>query len=308
MIYAAFAAFLLWEFIALTYFTYYFTFRSPNLIQGNDLTIPNDVACLPDGLIIRAMVREKASLPYEKVRIKSFDGLTLFARYYERKAGAPIVIAFHGYRGTPLRDRCCDVIVTEKLGYNLLLPDERSHGKSEGKATTFGALERYDCVSWANYVCDRFGEDARVFLDGVSMGATAVLLASSLPLPRCVRGIVADSPYTTPEDVIGNTCRRMKISAKASFPIVRLSAKMYGGFSLAGCDTTESVKDSPIPILLIRGERDRVCPKEMSDRIFSSTPGKITLVSFPLASHGLSYLSDPPMYVEAVRRFAERCG
>jgi hypothetical protein len=41
---------------------------------------------------------------FEPVTIQSFDGLTLFGRYYHQKDGAPGKIVFHGYRSVALRD------------------------------------------------------------------------------------------------------------------------------------------------------------------------------------------------------------
>ena len=42
-----------------------------------------------------------------------------------------------------------------------------------------------------------------IYLEGVSMGAATVLMAAGLPeLPANVRGVIADSPYSSPEEII----------------------------------------------------------------------------------------------------------
>ena len=43
------------------------------------------------------------AIPFERVYMKSYDGLRLTARYYEAKPGAPLCICCHGWRSTPAR-------------------------------------------------------------------------------------------------------------------------------------------------------------------------------------------------------------
>ena len=51
-----------------------------------------------------AWVKWAREFPYTEMEIRSFDGLTLRGRYYEKKKGLPIEIQFHGYRGDSDRD------------------------------------------------------------------------------------------------------------------------------------------------------------------------------------------------------------
>ena len=55
----------------------------------------------------------------------------------------------------------------------------------------------------------RFGDDVRIILVGISMGAATVLYASELDLPSQVRGIIADCPFSSAEQVIKKTAREM---------------------------------------------------------------------------------------------------
>ena len=43
---------------------------------------------------------------------------------------------------------------------------------------------------------------APVYLAGVSMGATSVLMATALPLPANVRGVIADCGFTSPRAIM----------------------------------------------------------------------------------------------------------
>ena len=46
--------------------------------------------------------------------------------------------------------------------------------------TAFYNGKRKDVLSWVNYVCEKYGKDTPVYLDGVSMGAAPAII--SFPL------------------------------------------------------------------------------------------------------------------------------
>lgn len=146
-------------------------------------------------------------LTFESVFITSFDGVKLYARYYHVRDGAPLQIQFHGYRGSALLDFCGGNKLAREIGHNTLVVDQRAHGKSGGNTITFGINERYDCLSCINYAVERSGKETPIFLSGVSMDAATVLMASELNLPDNVIGIIADSPYSSPEEIIRKVCR-----------------------------------------------------------------------------------------------------
>lgn len=156
------------------------------------------------------MIRDTLSIPYEDVFITSFDGLRLHAKFYaasERKA--PVQIMFHGYKSSAERDFCGGLREGIDGGFNVLLVDQRAHGESEGKYLTFGVNERFDCLSWASYAAERFGNDVKIYLYGISMGAATVLMASA-------QGSSAALILTQPP-------RRMR-SAAATYPFCSFTA------------------------------------------------------------------------------------
>lgn len=247
------------------------------------------------------LIAEMDALPYEKVVITSRDGLKLCGRYYHVADNAPLQIQFHGYRGSAVRDFCGGNKLARKNGFNTLLIDERAHGESGGKTITFGIKERYDCLAWIEYAEKRFGDKVPIYLAGVSMGAATVLMASEFDLPANVRGIIADCPYSSPPEIIKKVCSQ-KISPAIVYPSIKLGAKLFGKFNLEEASATEAVKKAKVPILLLHGEDDRFVPCDMSKKIAESND-KITLVTFPGAGHGISYIIDPERYENAIREF-----
>ena len=158
---------------------------------------------------IRENVEFVDSLPCDYVHITADDGTSLSARYCHEADDAPIAIIMHGYRSTAMRDTMGLIVLCKKLGYNLLMPDQRAHGRSDSYTITMGAQERYDARAWAYWASVRSSGKVPIFLMGVSMGAATVLLASGLDLPDSVHGIIAATPAsgTSAAPVCPSTCR-----------------------------------------------------------------------------------------------------
>ena len=286
------------------YYTYRIAFYSPKKGRDKISTFASHKYD-PYRKEINRLFCQLSDRPYEEVSIVSFDGLTLFGRYYHVKDGAPLDIGFHGYRSSALTDFAGGSELSFSMGHNLLLIDERAHGRSEGRTITFGIQERWDADSWVRYAVERFGADTEIILYGVSMGAATVLMAAGLDLPENVKWIIADCPYSSPKDIIRKVAKDMHMPDRLSWPFVKIGGRVYGGFDVDETDAARAVKQAKIPILIIHGESDSFVPCEMSD-IVSENPAMITRCTFPGADHGFSYLVDTPRYRKIVTDFVEK--
>ena len=123
------------------------------------------------------------SLPFTEHEITAFDGTPLYARFYRNGDSKTTILMMHGFRSNPIHDFSCAFKFYYDKGFNLLVPDQRAHGKSGGKYITYGAKERYDAKSWLEYA-NTLVEGGELYATGVSMGATTVLMAAELPLPE----------------------------------------------------------------------------------------------------------------------------
>ena len=251
------------------------------------------------------LIRGSDILPYEQVSIKSFDKLTLKARLYIVDETVPVHIQFHGYRGQAVRDFSGGVRIPQENGHNVLLVDQRAHGNSEGHIITFGIKERKDVLSWVDYVKNRFGDNAKIILEGISMGAATILMASNFDMPN-VKAIFADCPYSSPKEIILKVSRSMGLPDFLSIPLLSFGAFFYGHFNWNSSTTVESVKNSKYPILIIHGRADRYVPIEMSRKIKEANPC-IILEEFDDAAHGMSYMVDEARYKKLVKEFEDNC-
>lgn len=256
----------------------------------------------------RTLIRALDAVPFETVEIQSHDGLRLFGRYYHVQDGAPLHIQLHGYRSYAMRDFCGGNPLVRERGHNTLVVDQRAHGKSEGHTISFGINERLDCLAWANYAAKRFGKETPIFLTGVSMGAATVLMASELPLPASVVGIIADCPYSSPRAIIRKVIGDMRLPVAAAYPLVCIGAYLFGGIcGLSKHGAVYAVANTKLPILLIHGEADSYVPYSMSREIAAACASKVRLESFPNADHAMSYMTDLDHYTSATCEFIDEC-
>lgn len=253
--------------------------------------------------VLTSMVDDARKLKYEDVFIKSHDNYTLHGRYYETKENAPVQIMFHGYRSHPLKDFSGGLKLAVDMGYNVLLVDQRAHGESQGRCLSFGILERYDCLAWSRYVVERCGENTKIVLSGVSMGAACVLMASELELPPNVKGIIADCGYNSPSEIIHKVMRDLKYPEFPMYQFIKLGARLFGKFDLESASAREALKKSKIPVLFIHGDDDRFVPYEMSVDNYNACASQKTLCTIPKAGHALGFVTGKEAYIKAVEKF-----
>lgn len=256
--------------------------------------------------IITSMIDTARKIKCEDVFIKSHDNFLLHGRYYETTKNAPVQIMFHGYRSHPLKDFSGGLKLAVDMGYNVLLVDQRAHGESEGRCLSFGILERYDCLAWSKYIVDRCGENTKIILVGISMGAASVLMASALDLPYNVKGIIADCGYSSPSEIIRKVMRDLKYPEFPLYRFVKLGAKLFGKFDLECASAKEALKNNKIPVLFIHGDDDRFVPCEMSVDNFNACTGQKELCIIPKAGHALSFIAGQEAYIDAVVKFLKK--
>ena len=221
------------------------------------------------------------------------------------KDGAPLEIHFHGFKSISVHDFSGGTTKAIRRGHNVLLVDQRAHGKSEGATISFGAKERYDVLSWCEYAVERFGGGVKIVLVGISMGAATVLMASALALPKNVAGIIADCPFSTPDGIVKKVMRDMKLPVPLLVPFVRVGGIIFGGFDILSASPVSAVKATKIPILIIHGEGDKLVPVQMSDELCEAG-ATVTLHKFPEAGHGLSFVFDNERYLRTLDDFYKK--
>ena len=244
----------------------------------------------------------------KRVSIKSHDGLTLSARYYDRGADK-LALLFHGYRSKAEYDFGCMLDFLFYMGYSVLLVDQRAHGMSEGKFITFGINESKDCQRWCDYAANELGARS-IVLCGISMGAATVMTATASDLPKEVCAIIADCGFTSPSEII---LRILRSSGKIPFSkfILRLTNALFckpHGFDLFSPAAADAMRKNTIPTLFIHGDEDGFVPCEMGRRNFDACAGEKEMLIIPKCDHAMSFLVDEQTVTAHVRAFLKKYG
>ena len=289
---------------AASYFCYRLAFSVPKQSREALFEMPDTEQYAPYSAEARQMISDALEIPYKEAVVTSYDGLRLFGKCYIASSDAPWLIMLHGYRSGAERDFCGGLKFGIDSGFNVLLVDQRAHGKSEGKCLTFGIKERYDCLTWTNYVISQAGGSCKIALYGMSMGAATVLMAAGSGLPKNVACIVADCGYTSPKAIIKKVIREMHYPVFPTYALVRLGGMLFGGFDIEEYSAVQAMEKCDIPVLFIHGDDDRFVPCDMGreNHRHCRAEGKKLLI-VPNAGHGMSYMSDKRAYLGTVSEF-----
>lgn len=215
------------------------------------------------------------------------DKIKLYGEaYLQKKHTNKWVIVIHGYSGTG-EQMLSTAMKFYNEGFNVLLPDCRGHGKSEGKYISMGWHDRLDILSWVNTLVKK-NNNSEIILYGLSMGAAAVLMTSGEELPSNVKCIIEDSAYTS---VCEEFAYQLKNKYKLpKFPILYLAegiCKMKAGFTFREASALNQVKKCKLPILFIHGELDKLVPTSMAYKLFKEAKGYKEILIIPKAGHGI---------------------
>lgn len=239
----------------------------------------------------------------QQVSVRSNDGLELHALWIPAENARGTILLAHGYRSTRLLDFGMVYSLYHNLGINLLVPEQRCHGSSEGKFITFGVKESDDMLAWLQMHNQQFGA-VPVILSGLSMGASTMLYLADQQLPENVKGIIADCGFTSPKEIIGKVFRQVTHLPAGPFLFAAdLFARLFAGFSLSQKDTRKALQNTKLPVLLVHGLADDFVPSFMTQQAYDACNSEKQLLMVPEAGHGTAFLKAKEEYVNLVVHF-----
>ena len=238
---------------------------------------------------------------YSDKYIESYDKLQLHS-YVVNQNSNKWAIVVHGYGGS-------GKLMSDKskyfydMGYNVLIPDLRGHGKSEGDYIGMGWKDRLDIISWINFIIKE-NPNAEIVLHGTSMGAATVLMTSGENLPSNVKAIVADCAYTSAWDEFSYQLETyLKVPSYYILNVTNMVTKLKAGYSLKEASALESVKKATVPILFIHGDKDKFVPYSMMDKLYDATSSPKEKLTIDGGEHANSDLVSPFLYWLKVEDF-----
>ena len=247
----------------------------------------------------------------EDITLKSFDGLNLTSTLIMNENPTnKFIVLVHGvsicYVGSL---KYFDIFY--KNGFNILIVNQRRHGKSEGKYSTYGFYEKYDVNMWIEYLKSRFGNDIILGLHGESMGAGTVM--ETIPLNDSIKFVIEDCGYSNFHELIGfqithaykNRLVRKILSPSLIF--ANFFMKTKAKFSMKKIVPIDIVSSTSLPMMFIHGKEDYFVPWYMAlDLYKAKTKGYKELYLVEGAKHAEALEVNKILYEKKIMTFIEK--
>lgn len=247
---------------------------------------------------------------WQDTTIFATDGTKLYAEYVkaDHSQGKTAVLV-HGYGDCNVDMMPIGRMYADKLGMNILLPDLRYAGKSEGNHIQMGWNDRLDIKQWVSTLPQLFGDSAKAVIHGVSMGAaTTMMLSGETDIPAYVKGFVEDCGYTSVDEQFSKELyERFHLPRQPFIPIASTICRYKYGWTFKEASALEQVKKCKRPMLFIHGSADKFVPTRMVYPLYAAHSGPKELWITPGVEHARSYHDYPKEYLNKTKAFLEIC-
>lgn len=257
----------------------------------------------------------------ETIQIKSDEGLSLCGDLWlQKEEKSPVALLVHGFTDSApgLAYLAEDYY---NRGFSVLSINLRAHFQSQGNIPGFSVKDGEDIVLWLLFLKQRFGDDVKLLLHGVSMGASSVIMAvygkktqikEVLPM---ISVVVADCGFSSFKTQLQNQIARIlprkgiqKIVGKLVYWGISVSNFICNRFTLSKASPLdafqkilkEEKKEKYPMLILFHGKSDSLALPIMSEELFKIAPAPKRIVLVENAPHIGSYFYNPNGYMNTI--------
>ena len=239
---------------------------------------------------------------FEEITIPTPDGLLLAGWWLPNTNAHATIVGFGGHRSSG-SDLLGIGSGLWRVGYNVLLFDWRSRGRSPIAQHSLAYYELRDAQAAIDYACQR-APATPIGVVGFSMGAAISILVAARDTR--IRAVVADSPFTSIRDVVEAGARR-RLPARPVTHLADAITTWRYGYRFDDVRPIDAIHGlAPRPIFLIHGTGDSVIPSTHSQRLYDRASGPKDLWILPELEHCQAYFVDRPGYIARVADFFAR--
>lgn len=265
-------------------------------------------------------VTENTRLEYEKTvewfnsvdkelrSVESSDGYKLIAAVFPNEDSNKWALLLHGYTGWK-EEQYHHAMHFHEQGYNVICPDMRCHGGSEGDYIGLGYVDSSDNILWLDQILSD-DPDAKIVIHGESMGAACALMMSAREdLPENVSCVISDCAFTDALSIFKKKMNDWTHIPDLGFTAAaRLCLLARGGYDVAKASALDAVKKSRVPVLFIHGMQDLFVPPYMVDQLYDACSAKKDIIKIEGAGHIQSCYKEPELYYNTVFDFINSSG
>jgi len=167
--------------------------------------------------------------------------------------GGPTIIMTHGWGDSRL-GALARLPSLVKISSRIVIWDLPGHGEAPG----YCRLGSHHDMRALRSLIEQIG-DPRIVLYGWSLGAGLSIAAASGA--RCVIGVIAEAPYAIPPTPARNVLRIQRLPVFTLAPAMGTLSLMFGhGLRWREFDRRVWASRLEVPLLVLHGEHDEVCP------------------------------------------------
>lgn len=241
--------------------------------------------------------------------LSATDHYKLDANYIPDKKSHKTAIILHGYMKNK-DEMGAYAALFHKLGYNVLLPDARAQGQSQGKYIGYGWIEKADVRKWIRKVIKKEGSNNKIVVFGVSMGGATTMMTSGERLPSQVKAFVEDCGYSNVKDEIEHEAQALyHMPVVPRFPLVEILSginRLKVGYFLGDASSLKQLHKNKRPMLFIHGLKDTFVPTRMVYQNYKADHGPKELWLVKGATHAKSFSKHPIQYQKKIAQFLNR--
>jgi dipeptidyl aminopeptidase/acylaminoacyl peptidase len=240
------------------------------------------------------------ALPVEDVSFYNWRGELLSGWLALSSPDAPVVILDHGTPGNRV-SMISRAAFLYNHGFNVLLFDFQSYGKSQGEMSTLGMVESEDILAAISYLhslpATMF---SKIGVLGLSMGATAAVLAASRSTD--ILALVAES---CPADA---TLVKADVPDEASRQADKLLVEEVYGVDITQARPIDVVHKlaGHTALFFVNGDVDTITPLAGMQALFDSAGDPKQYWIVPGAQHAQSFAVDTQEYIQRVDAFFDK--
>ena len=214
-------------------------------------------------------------------------------------------VVVHGHKCSAVDMFHIAYMYNHDLRYNVLLPELRAHGQSEGTHIQMGWLDRKDVRVWLDIANNTFGGNTRMVVHGISMGAATTMMLSGEPdQPDFLKCYVEDCGYTSVWDEFSFVIRHdYHLQPFPFLHVANVLCKMRYGWDFKEASSIEQVKKSTKPMMFIHGMNDTYVPSKMVNELYLAKPKDKAIWTKPGVIHARMYHDYPEEYTQEVHKF-----
>lgn len=231
------------------------------------------------------------------------EGLNLYSEYYNFGYDRTVIIVPGRTEGLIYSYYYTKAYI--ESGYNVLVIDQRCHGKSDGKYSSFGFNESRDILHWGEILHNEYGVKS-IVLHGICIGCACSLYAlTSENCPDYFTAFIADGMYANFYLSFKRRMKRFHAPSFMTLDFVNVFAKHYTGHSMK-VGPIDKIQNYKKPLLMLHSDADFFSVPQKAKELFAKagTPeSQKRLIWFENCVHSRLRLTFTEKYDNSIKEF-----